>query len=677
AVELLAEEREWLREEDRPRRAAVSAFGLSGTNAHVVLEEPLPADAPEPAPAPQPPAATVPWLVSGRSDEALRAQAVRLAGHIEAHPEISPAVVGHALATSRTPFEHRAAVVGEDRDDLLAALKAVGRGEPSPAAAVGTADSEGGLAFLFAGQGSQRLGMGRELYETFGVFAEAFDAVCAHLDNELGRSLRQIVFGDGEDDEKALNRTEFTQPALFAFEVALFRLLESWGVRPDVLAGHSIGELAAAYVAGVWSLEDACRLVAARGRLMQALPEGGAMVAVQASEEEVLPLLAGREAEVGIAAVNGPQSVVVSGTEGGVTHIAGHFAALGRRTTRLRVSHAFHSPLMEPMLRDFLRVAESLTYHRPQIPIVSDVTGTLADPGELCVAGYWAAHVRQPVRFADDVRRLREQGVTRYLELGADGTLTALARACLTDAPAAGPGPLLVTALRKDRPEVPSLYAALAQLHVNGVDIDWSPAFGAAPATRAVELPTYAFQHARYWLDHGTAAAGGAAESARTAADTADDRFWEAVECEDVDALTHSLGLAAEQIGAVVPALASWRKRQQQQTAVDALYYQVAWKPAAIEPASAARDLADHRRLLVLPGDPDGDDPTVTTLTTALGGPDRVVTVHVTGSARTDRAALADLLREATAGHLVEGVLALAGLAGADADGLPLGPAAV
>ncbi|WUB67822.1 SDR family NAD(P)-dependent oxidoreductase [Streptomyces sp. NBC_00582] len=671
AVELLTQEREWAGEEGRPRRAAVSAFGLSGTNAHVVLEEPLPADAPEPPPAPRSPSATVPWLLSGRSDEALRAQAARLAEHLDSRPELTPVAVAHALATSRTAFEHRATVVGEDRDDLVTALKAVGRGEPSSAAIAGTADSEGGLAFLFAGQGSQRLGMGRELYDTFGAFADAFDSVCAHLDNELGRPLKEIVFGD---DEEVLNRTEFTQPALFAFEVALFRLLESYGVRPDVLAGHSIGELAAAHVAGVWSLDDACRLVAARGRLMQALPEGGAMVALQATEEEVLPLLAGRETEAGIAAVNGPQSVVVSGAEDCVSRIAAHFLDLGRRTTALRVSHAFHSPLMEPMLGDFLRVAESLTYHRPQIPIVSEVTGTLADPGELCAAGYWAAHVRQPVRFADDVRRLREQGVTRYLELGADGTLTALARTCFSDDPAAGPGPLLVPALRKDRPEVPALYGALGRLYVNGVDVDWTPALGAAPATRAVDLPTYAFQHERYWLDHGTAAVRTAETHARTAADTVDDRFWEAVECEDVDALTRTLGLPAEEIGAVVPALASWRKRQQQETAVEALAYEVVWKPAAIEPATVPA-ATDARWLFLLPDARDGDDPAVTTLATALGGPDRVTIVPTL--ARTDRAALADRLRDATEGHPVEGVLAFAQFAGADADGLPLGPSAV
>ncbi|MEW2161326.1 type I polyketide synthase [Streptomyces sp. NPDC007189] len=676
AVELLTEVQEWPSYEDRPRRAAVSAFGLSGTNAHVVLEEAQTDDAPALADL-RPPADVVPWTLSARSDEALRAQAARLTAHLRAHPGTTPAQVGHALATSRTMFEHRAVVVGDDRTALLAALDAVGRGEPTPGAAVGTAGTEGGVAFLFAGQGSQRLGMGRELHAAFDVFADAFDAACAHLDNELGRSLRDIVFGD---DEAALNRTEFTQPALFAFEVALFRLLESWGVRPDVLAGHSIGQLAAAHVAGVWSLEDACRLVAARGRLMQALPEGGAMVAVEASEDEVLPLLAGLDAEVGIAAVNGPRSLVVSGTEDGVSRVAGHLAGLGRRTTRLRVSHAFHSPLMEPMLRDFLRVAESLTYHRPHIPIVSDLTGTLADPGELCAAGYWTAHVRQPVRFADDIRRLREQGVTRYLELGADGTLTALARACLPDDPATGPAaaaPLLVPALRKDRPEVPSLYDALARLHVHGVDVDWTPAFGAAPTAPAVDLPTYAFQHERYWLDHATAPDSAEAPTARTAADTVDDRFWEAVECEDVDALTETLGVRAEQIDAVVPALASWRRRQRQQTAVDALSYRVTWQPAAPEPPTADTEPADSRWLLLLPGNPDGDDPVPAAVVTALGGPDRVTTVEVTGDDRTHRAALAARLRAATEQHPVRGVLALTHLAGTDSEGLPLGPAVI
>ncbi|MBN0049121.1 SDR family NAD(P)-dependent oxidoreductase, partial [Streptomyces actuosus] len=671
-VRLLQEDREWAVREDRPRRAAVSAFGLSGTNAHIVMEEPLPDDSPA-LPDLRPPSDVVPWTVSGRSDEALRAQAARLAEHLRAHPEASPAQVGHALATSRSAFEHRAVLVGGDRSGLLTALDAVHQGDPSAGAVVGTAGSEGGVAFLFAGQGSQRVGMGRELHAAFDVFANAFDAACAHLDNDLRRPLKEIVLGD---DEEALNRTEFTQPALFAFEVALFRLLESWGIRPDVVAGHSIGRLAAAHVAGVWSLEDACRLVAARGRLMQALPEGGAMVAVEASEDEVLPLLAGLGTEAGIAAVNGPRSVVVSGTEDGVSRVVGHLAGLGRRTTRLRVSHAFHSPLMEPMLQDFLRVAESVTYRRPHIPVVSDLTGTAADPGDLCSAGYWTSHVRKPVRFADDIRRLREQGVTRFVELGADGTLTALARACLPVDPAVGPAPLLVPALRKDRPEIPSLYDALARLHVHGVDVDWTPAFGPVP-TAAVDLPTYAFRHEHYWLDDGTTPDGAEASSPRTATDTVDDRFWEAVECEDVDALTETLDLDVEQIGAVVPALASWRRRQRQQTAVATLHYQVAWKPAATEPPVAGAEGADSRWLLLLPGGPGVDDPALTAVVTALGGPDRIITVEVAGDDRTHRAALTDRLRAATERHTVQGVLALTHTAGTDAEGLPLGPAVV
>uniref|UniRef100_UPI0016656717 type I polyketide synthase n=1 Tax=Wenjunlia tyrosinilytica TaxID=1544741 RepID=UPI0016656717 len=497
-MELLTEQREWPREAERPRRAAVSAFGISGTNAHVIIEQ-LAAPAREAAVgtdgAPSP--AQVPWVVSGRGEAALRTQAAQLVAHIEQHPGLSIADLGYSLAATRSTFENRAVVIGDDRDSLLDGLRSVSRGESTASTTVGAVTTDGAVALLFAGQGSQRPGMGRELHDAHPVFADAFDAVCARMDGELGRPLREVVFGE---DAELLNRTEFAQPALFALEVALFRLVESWGVRADYLLGHSIGELAAAHVAGVWSLEDACRLVAARGRLMQALPAGGAMVSLQASEAEVLPLLEGRENEVGLAAVNGPGSVVVSGEETAVELIAAHFRELERKVARLRVSHAFHSPLMEPMLEEFRQVALSVAYGTPRVAIVSHLTGEAATPDELCSAEYWVRQVRDAVRFADAVQALEEREVGRFLELGPDGTLTALAQACLDS-----PGLVLVPALRKDRPEAGAVLSAMAEMFTHGTDIDWTPHF---PGAARVDLPTYAFQHRRYWPRTSDAAPG-------------------------------------------------------------------------------------------------------------------------------------------------------------------------
>ncbi|MEU1520559.1 acyltransferase domain-containing protein, partial [Streptomyces sp. NPDC005811] len=358
--------------------------------------------------------------------------------------------------------------------------------------------------------------MGRELYEEYSVFADAFDAVCAHVDPHLELPLADVVFGQDAD---LLNRTEFAQPALFALEVALFRLVESWGVRPDVLAGHSIGEIAAAHVAGVWSLADACRLVVARGRLMQALPVSGAMVALQAAEDEVLPLLGD---EVGIAAVNGPRSVVVSGAAEAVAQIADRFRAQDRKVTALRVSHAFHSPLMEPMLDDFRAVVEDLTYEQPGMRLVSTVTGAPVTD-ELTSPDYWVEHVRRTVRFADAVAALAEQSVTRFLELGPDGTLATLAHDCVADE-----GHLCVPVLRKGRAEAGATVAAVAAVFTRGGEVDWTAVI---PAARWAELPTYAFQHERYWPEvvRREPVVGGGGE--------VDARFWEAVEREDLEAL--------------------------------------------------------------------------------------------------------------------------------------------
>ncbi|GHF69471.1 hypothetical protein GCM10010218_58650 [Streptomyces mashuensis] len=474
AVELLTQAREWPAGEERVRRAAVSSFGVSGTNAHVIIEE-APRETPRETAGPSR-RGVVPWLVSARSEEALAAQTERLASFVsESGDDVYDVYdVAWSLATSRAALEYRAVVVGSDREELVAGLRC---GRWCRAAG-------GRSAFLFTGQGSQRLGMGRELYEAFPVFAEAFDAVLA----ELPAGLREVMWGD---DAEALNRTESTQPALFAVEVALFRLWESWGVRPDVVAGHSIGEIAAAHVSGVLSLADAAKLVSARGRLMQALPAGGAMVALQAAEDEVLPHLSDT---VGMAAVNGPQAVVISGAADDVLAVQAHFQSLGRKATQLKVSHAFHSPLMEPMLAEFEQIVAGLTFHEPQIPFVSTLTGAPVTT-ELTDPAYWVRHVREAVRFADAVAVLEAEGVTRFVELGPDAVLTAMARGVLE-----GDGVEAVASMRRNRAEEETVVTALAHFHAAGGQVEWERFFEGSCA-RVVPLPTYAFQRRTYWLN--------------------------------------------------------------------------------------------------------------------------------------------------------------------------------
>ncbi|MFF8336032.1 type I polyketide synthase, partial [Streptomyces cacaoi] len=482
AVRLVTESAEWPRT-DRPRRAAVSSFGISGTNAHVIVEQaPHTATGDENRPEEAPVPAALPWLLSARDEAALAAQARRLLTRLTDSDD-RPEDVAFSLATTRAAFAHRTAVVGSARDELLRGLEALAQEQGET---VTDTVSEGLTAFLFSGQGAQRLGMGRELYERFGVFAEAFDAVCAGLDARLDRPLKEVVWGEDAD---LLGRTVWTQAGLFAVEVALFRLVESWGVRPEFVGGHSIGEVAAAHVAGVLSLEDACVLVAARGRLMDALPSGGAMVAVEASEGEVRPHLS---EGVAVAAVNGPSSVVVSGVEAEVEVVRSRFEGEGRRTSRLRVSHAFHSPLMEPMLEDFRRAVEGLDFRAPGIPVVSNVTGEMATAEELASPDYWVRHAREAVRFADGVRTLRAQGVARFVELGPDGTLSALAQQSLDEEA------VVLPLLRKGRAEETAVVEAVTRLHTTGGEVDWT-AFFAGTGARRVDLPTYPFQHQRYW----------------------------------------------------------------------------------------------------------------------------------------------------------------------------------
>ncbi|MEV6876000.1 type I polyketide synthase [Amycolatopsis sp. NPDC051128] len=486
-VELLTESREWPAV-SRPRRGAVSSFGISGTNAHVIVEQADPA--PE-EPVTPPAVPVLAWPVSADSPDTLAAQAQRLADLADAAD--SPADIGFSLATTRSALDHRAVVVGAGRAELLAGLAALAAGADAPGV-VRDRRGSGRTAFLFTGQGAQRAGMGLVLAGQYPAFAEALDAVAAELDQHLDRPLRTVL-----DDDEALGQTGFTQPALFAVEVALYRLLETWGVRPDFLLGHSIGELAAAHVAGVLSLGDACTLVAARAKLMQALPAGGAMVAIQATEAEVTPLLT---AEVSIAAINGPDALVISGAEDDTAAVAARFS--GRKTSKLKVSHAFHSPLMEPMLAEFAAVAKKLTYAKPEIPIVS----TVAADADLATPEYWVHQVRAAVRFHDGVRALAAEGVRTFVEVGPGAVLTAAARTALEDTASEHNVLAFVPAQRKDRAEAHTVVTALATLHARGVPVDWAAFYAGA---RRVALPTYAFRRTRYWLP-ATIAAGDAGD---------------------------------------------------------------------------------------------------------------------------------------------------------------------
>ncbi|AXE76403.1 type I polyketide synthase [Streptomyces atratus] len=521
---------------DRQRRVGVSSFGISGTNAHVVLEE-----APDVGEAAPPPAvadegtasgrvgpgavlegaahpgpAAVAFPVSARSVPGLRAQALRLHDHVVAAPDASLVDIGYSLATTRTAFEHRAVVVARDRAELLGSLRAVAEDDGRPGVRTGTSRHHGPPALLFTGQGSQRAGMGRELYESRDLhpaFASSLDECCALLDTLLPVPLRDVMFaGPGTETGTLLHTTRFAQPALFALETALFRQFEAWGVRPGLVAGHSVGEVTAAHVAGVLSLADACTLVAVRGRLMDALPPGGAMAAVAVGADEVAAHLAGTGGAVEIAAVNGPASVVVSGDEAAVREAAAYFRERGRSVTPLRVGHAFHSARMEPVLAEFADVVRRLSFTAPKLPLISAVQGRAATDEELCTPEFWVDHVRRPVRFADSVAHLGERGAAHYVELGPDGVLTGLVRDCLASsgpAPAdtgeagggkRGPAPLVLPTLRGTRPEADALLDTLAALHAHGVPVDWRAVFAGRGGQR-VGLPMYTFQRRRYWLE--------------------------------------------------------------------------------------------------------------------------------------------------------------------------------
>ena len=584
AARLLTTSRPWP-SHGRPRRAAVSAFGISGTNAHVVLAEPEPGPV-EPGPvdpgavdaAGGAPTGPVPWVVSGATEAAAHAQADRIAG---AGIEAPTHDVAHSLAVTRAALPHRIA--------LLDGARISGVVRP------------GELAFVFSGQGGQHASMGRGLTEAHPEFAATFAEVCRRFDLDV--------------EHADLEATGDVQPALFAFQVALARLFESWGIRPDHVAGHSAGELAAAHIAGVLSLDDAVALVTARSALMQALPAGGAMVAVAAGEREVAGSLG---AGVELAAVNGPASTVLSGDEPAVLAAAEGLARRGIRTRRLRAGRAFHSHRMDPVLAEFRTVARSVRYTSPRIPVAA--TGDWTDPE------YWVAQIRDTVQFHQTITDLRGRGVRTFLEIGPDAVLAPIIEA---------PGSVVVAAQRRGRSEAGAVAEAVATLHVHGTSPDWDAYL---PGARRVALPTYAFQRARYWLDPRPAPgdapdAGGLGRLAGLLT----------AETADLAEVAAELGVPTDAgLAEILPALAAWRRAETERAGVDAWRYRVAWEPTSPEGPGAA-----GRWLLLAPDASGTDGSDVSDFVAVLGDALRARAVTVlTGSLAADRAVLAATLDE-------------------------------
>ncbi|MGX6606763.1 type I polyketide synthase [Micromonosporaceae bacterium Da 78-11] len=493
SVRLLTEPREWQRD-GRPRRSGISSYGISGTNAHLIIEE-----APDAADHPTGPSTNHPgpyaWAVTAPSRESLRTQAARLHAFVTASPGVRPADIAFSLANGRARFRHRLVAFGADRKALLANLDDYLRDDVTAEVAAGLAQDPAKVAFLFTGQGGQRLGMGRDLYAAYPAFAAAFDQVCTAIDEHLDRPLREVMWAEPDSAEAGLiDQTRYTQPALFAFEVAAHRLLATLGVSPDHVAGHSVGEFAAAHVAGVFSLADAARLIVTRGRLMHALSAPGAMVAIEAAPQEVEHSLEGLTHLVGVAAINGPTGVVISGDRQTCLTVAEQWGARGHRTRRLRVSHAFHSPLMEPMVEEFATELKTVTFGVPRVGTTTNLVGA---PGDLTWTDpdYWVAQIRQAVRFRDTVADLEARGITTFLEVGPDAVLTAMAHQCVTEA-----GTTVIALQRRQRPEAQALIASLAQAYVAGVAVSWAELYAGA-ADIGPDLPTYGFTRQRYWLD--------------------------------------------------------------------------------------------------------------------------------------------------------------------------------
>ncbi|WP_435817557.1 type I polyketide synthase [Micromonospora sediminicola] len=628
AVRLVTEPTPWPAV-DRPRRAAVSSFGMSGTNTHLILEQPT-----EEATAPAAPAdRTVPVLVSGRTRTALRQQAARWSARLAADPALAPADVAWTSVVSRSPLEHRAVVLAADRDDLAAALDALADDRPASQLVTGAAREAGEVAFVFPGQGSQWVGMAADLLATAPVFAETLTACAQALRPHLDWSPVDVI--RGAPDAPSLERVDVVQPTLFAVGVSLAALWRSYGVHPSAVVGHSQGEIAAAYVAGGLSLDDAAAVVALRSRVIAELAGDGGMVSVATTADEATETIGRWDGRVALAAVNGPTSVVVSGDAAALDELVAHYESRGVRVRRVPVDYASHSAHVEPLREHLLARLAAIEPRTGTVRFRSTVTGDWTDTAGLD-ADYWYRNLRETVRFDDAVRDLTAAGYRTFVEVSAHPVLTM----AVQDSAEAVTGPDAVTvtgSLRRDEGGLDRFHRSLAALHTAGTAVDWRPAFAGHPG-RLVDLPTYPFQRQHYWVPAGEPAAPA------VAAGLLDHRFWDAVDRADLDALRDTLAVddadAAESLRTLLPVLAGWRRRQQEHGRLDGWRYRVEWQAAA-EPAAAP---LDGTWLLALPPGHQ-DDPAVTTVRDALaaaGADVRPLTV----APDADRTALAAALTE-------------------------------
>ncbi|TDT97698.1 8,8a-deoxyoleandolide synthase [Streptomyces sp. 846.5] len=643
AVSLLTESVEWP-ETGRPRRAGVSAFGISGTNAHVVLEQ-----APELVELSAVAegdgvvgSSVVPWVVSGRTPGALREQAVRLRAHLESRPELEPAGVARSLVGSRALFEHRGVVLGSDRESLVMGLESLGAGEEAPGVVRGVAGAAGGVVFVFPGQGAQWAGMGRELLESSVAFRERMEECAAALRPFVDWSLLDVV--RGVDGAPGFDRVDVVQPASWAVMVSLAALWSAAGVAPSVVVGHSQGEIAAAVVSGGLSLADGARVVALRSQAIRAIAGRGGMVWVGLSLDRVEQTLARWEGRISVAAVNGPGSVVVAGDGDALDGFVAWGEAEEVRVRRVPVDYASHSAHVEEIQAELARVLAEVAPVSGSVPFFSTVQAELVDTATLD-GGYWYRNLRQRVRFEDAVRALAGQGYGAFVEVSAHPVLTVAVQDTVEEV--TGDTVVVGGTLRRDEGGAERFLLSLAELQVRGVAVDWEAVFGAGD-TSAVDLPTYAFQDRRHWLDLPAAELQQYQEQP---VDTVDARFWEAVEHEDLEALTDCLDAegdaqaALDAVHIALPVLSAWRRRHQERSTLDSWRYGVSW--TAIPDPETAPELPAHWILVVPDGAAATDDARVRAVTAELEA--RATSVVTVGFDATleDRETLVDRLRVA------------------------------